>query len=177
MKILRFIPFIALLIISCTKTEEVHEVETKISFEKVKAVVNPIAESGVMGMVTFSESEGGGVEITAELTGLEEGKHGFHIHQYGDCSASDGTSAGGHFNPLEKDHSNPEAMNRHMGDMGNIMANSEGKAELNYVDKTINIGMIIGRGIIVHAGEDDLSSQPSGAAGSRIACGVVGIAK
>jgi Cu-Zn family superoxide dismutase len=68
-------------------------------------------------------------------------------------------------------------MERHMGDLGNIEANENGMATLDYVDETVTIGQILGRGIIIHAGEDDLTSQPTGAAGSRVACGVIGIAQ
>jgi Cu-Zn family superoxide dismutase len=143
---------------------------------KAIATVSSVGESGVMGIVNF-EAVDAGVFVKAELSGLEEGMHGFHIHQFGDCTAPDGTSAGGHFNPEETDHSGPESMMRHMGDMGNINADASGNATIEYVDNTININMIVGRGIIVHAGEDDLTSQPSGAAGPRLACGVIGIAK
>lgn len=175
MKILQ-ITAILVLFSACTTQEEVNvEINTP-TFKNAVAVVTALGESGAQGIVTF-EAVSEGVSITAEFTGLEEGSHGFHIHQYGNCTASNGTSAGGHFNPGDNVHSNPEAMNRHMGDMGNIIANSNGEASKNYVDSSINIAQIIGRGIIVHAGEDDLTSQPSGAAGSRIACGVIGIAE
>tara|TARA_R110000868_G_scaffold294140_1_gene554733 strand:+ start:100026 stop:100487 length:462 start_codon:yes stop_codon:yes gene_type:complete len=145
------------------------------TFTKAVAVVNAIDESGVSGVVNF-QTTAEGLSVMAEFSGLTEGNHGFHIHEYGDCTATDGTSAGGHFNPNGNNHSNPESMNRHMGDMGNIVADSNGDASKNYMDNTIRIDQIIGRGVIVHAGEDDLTSQPSGAAGSRIACGVIGIA-
>ena len=116
------------------------------------------------------------MQVTAEISGLSEGNKGFHIHQYGDCTAANGTSAGGHFNPEGMDHAGPTDAIRHMGDMGNITANAQGNAMIDYVDKTIHINMILGRGVIVHNGEDDLSSQPSGAAGPRVACGVIGVA-
>ncbi|MFP6572139.1 MAG: superoxide dismutase family protein, partial [Vicinamibacterales bacterium] len=110
----------------------------------------------------------------ANLTGLTAGtEHGFHVHQYGDCSASDGTSAGGHFNPHGADHAGPDAASRHVGDLGNS------EATYDRVDTQLAFegeSSIIGRGFIVHGGIDDLSSQPSGSAGPRIACGVIGIA-
>lgn len=167
---------VMLFLIACEPGNEHPESMDTPTLTKAVSVVYPIGNSGVSGTVQF-EATSGGVSVSAELTGLEEGNHGFHIHQYGDCTASNGTSAGGHFNPTGNEHSSPEAANRHMGDMGNITANANGEASLDYTDGTITIDQIIGRGIIVHAGEDDLSSQPSGAAGSRIACGVIGVAQ
>lgn len=162
--------------ISCTQNDNIEIEETMVqpTYTKAVSVVHPIAESGVMGTVNFTAADGG-VQVTAEISGLEPGNHGFHIHTYGDCTASDGTSAGGHFNPNNNEHSSPIVENRHMGDMGNITADQEGMATIDYVDGSINIDQIIGRGIIVHAGEDDLTSQPSGAAGARVGCGVIGI--
>lgn len=164
-----------LFLTACEPKNEYAEAMKVPSYTKAVSSVHPIGESGVSGIVRF-EAVSGGVSVMAELSGLGgEGNHGFHIHQYGDCTASDGTSAGGHFNPTGNEHGSPEAANRHMGDMGNIAANSNGEATLSYTDDTITIDQIIGRGIVVHAGEDDLTSQPSGAAGSRIACGVIGV--
>lgn len=176
MKLLYFVILFAILTNACTsKNEEIH-LEMETDFTKATAVVYPIGDSGVEGIVNFEKMDDG-VSVKAEFSGLEGENHGFHIHQFGDCSAVDGTSAGGHFNPYEMEHSNPDAMSRHMGDMGNLTVVSNGVASKMYIDSTIDINQIVGRGIIVHAGEDDLSSQPSGAAGSRIACGVIGIAK
>jgi Cu-Zn family superoxide dismutase len=138
------------------------------------AVVHPLQGSGVNGVVRFEAVEGG-VAVTAEMTGLPAGKHGFHIHQYGDCTSADGTSAGGHFNPAGVEHSGPDADVRHMGDLGNI--ESDGNvAILSYVDKAIDLSLILGRGVIVHEKADDLASQPTGAAGGRLGCGVIGVA-
>lgn len=140
-------------------------------------VLHPTEGNEVTGTVTFTKS-GNGVKVIADVEGLTPGKHGFHIHEYGDCSAPDGTSAGGHFNPEGVDHGGPEADARHVGDMGNLEAGNDGTAHLEYTDNMIRLTGehgIIGRAIIVHAGEDDLTSQPTGAAGARVACGVVGI--
>lgn len=139
------------------------------------AVVNPTQDSNVEGWVTFTK-EGDGVRVNGEFSGLSEGKHGFHIHQYGDCRAADATSAGGHFNPAGNDHGARTDSVRHMGDMGNITAGSNGNATVDYLDSVIKMKHIIGRGLVIHGGEDDLTSQPSGAAGPRMACGVIGIA-
>ena len=174
MKFRNLIFLLTILILGCAQPEETELYFDGPNFTKAVSVVAPVGESGVTGTVHFEQMETG-VSVTADLTGLEQGLHGFHIHQFGDCTAEDGTSAGGHFNPAEKEHSSPEAENRHMGDMGNIEADETGHAFISYIDNNISIDMIIGRGIIVHAGEDDLTSQPSGAAGPRLACGVIGI--
>ena len=169
--------FALLLLLGACKQEVIEkEIEITPDYDKAVAVLHPVGDSGVHGVVHF-EKAAGGVQVTAELEGLSEGKHGFHIHQWGDCTAPDGTSAGGHFNPMEEPHSSPEAEMRHMGDMGNITADANGNATITYMDNTINVTMILGRGVIVHGGEDDLTSQPSGAAGPRVSCGVIGVTK
>jgi len=139
------------------------------------ATVHPTQNSEVEGTVTFKKVAEG-VRVSGDLTGLSQGKHGFHIHQYGDCSAADGTSAGGHYNPAGNDHAARTDSVRHMGDMGNIQAGGNGNATVNYVDSVINLHDIIGRAVVIHGGQDDFSSQPSGAAGPRMACGIIGMA-
>jgi Cu-Zn family superoxide dismutase len=143
------------------------------------AQLHPLEGSGVSGTVTFAPVEGG-VQVSAKLSGLTPGAHGFHIHEFGDCSAPDGTSAGGHFNPTGEPHAGPNDAHRHVGDMGNITAAADGTATLEYVDSHMSFGgatSILGRGVIVHAKADDLKTQPTGNAGGRVACGVIGIAK
>jgi superoxide dismutase, Cu-Zn family len=150
--------------------------------EKVnEAVVRIVPTNGntVSGFVRF-KTEKTGVRVIAELKGLTPGKHGFHIHQKGDCTAADGTSAGGHFNPTKYPHGGPNDKHRHVGDLGNITADNSGLGLIDHVDHTIKLNganSIIGRSIVVHANHDDLNSQPSGFAGPRQACGVIGIAK
>ncbi|NKB25631.1 MAG: superoxide dismutase family protein [Kiritimatiellae bacterium] len=143
---------------------------------KAISVLYPTTGNDVKGVVQFTEVPGG-VLITAQLSGLSPGKHGFHIHEYGDCSGADGKTAGGHFNPHGKHHSGPNKPERHVGDLGNILADKEGNATYTRVDTHVTIESIIGKSLIVHAKEDDLTSQPTGAAGPRVACGVIGIAK
>jgi len=145
------------------------------------AVLHPTAGNQVHGVVTFTKVRDG-VKIVADIEGLSPGEHGFHIHELGDCTAFDGNSAGGHFNPDGTPHVAPTAAtnNRHIGDLGNITAHKNGKAHLELVDSLLAFDgphSVIGRGVIVHANKDDLASQPTGAAGSRVACGVIGIAK
>ena len=175
MKTLRIFSLCTILFFAGCLEKEVEHIEIEPStFSGAIAMLYPLNESGVSGTVHFEKTEEG-VSVKAAIKGLSAERHGFHIHQFGDCSALDGTSAGGHFNPLEKEHNSPDVMNRHIGDMGNITTNPEGISTVDYVDKAISIDIIIGRGVIIHAGEDDFTSQPSGSAGPRIACGVIGI--
>jgi superoxide dismutase, Cu-Zn family len=130
------------------------------------------------GTVVFTETDGG-VEISAQVGYGGEtrvGPHGFHLHQTGDCSAPDFTSAGGHFNPTGVDHGAPDAEVHHAGDFGNIEIGDDFKGSLELTSSMLSFdgdNSIVGRAVILHAGEDDLTSQPTGAAGGRDACGVV----
>ncbi len=179
MKNIFVVLLIAAALTACTKTEET-EIERHIDGPKVEkaiASLHGLGDNKVDGIVTFEQTPEG-VKVDAKINGLSNSKHGFHIHQYGDCTAEDGTSAGGHFNPDNMEHSGPEAMKRHMGDMGNLQGAGENAVStISYTDKTISLSEILGRGVIIHAGTDDLKSQPSGAAGPRISCGVIGITK
>jgi Cu-Zn family superoxide dismutase len=136
--------------------------------------------SKVSGTVLFEDMQGG-VRVRVKAKGLSPGKHGFHIHAKGDCSSPDGKSAGGHYNPEKTKHGGPDspAGSRHAGDLGNLTADGSGNASLNRVFKGISIqggkNPIAGRGLIIHAKADDQKSQPTGAAGGRIACGVIGV--
>jgi Cu-Zn family superoxide dismutase len=134
--------------------------------------------SGVSGVVTFTQSEDS-VEVTAHVSGVSAGtgEHGFHIHEVGDCSAPDFTSAGGHFNPTENIHGGPDDAERHAGDLGNITVDETGHGTLtrtsNLITVTPGANSVVGRAVILHEKQDDLVSQPTGDAGGRIACGVV----
>jgi len=142
------------------------------------AVLHPTEGNQVTGVVHFSRTAEG-IRIEATVSGLSPGRHGFHIHEWGDCSAPDATSAGGHFNPDGQPHGAPDSATRHVGDLGNLEANEEGMATYSRVDTVVAFSgprSIIGRAVIVHAAEDDLTSQPTGNAGGRLACGVIGIA-
>jgi len=146
---------------------------------KAVAELHGTKGNNVTGTVTFTK-EANGIRVVADVTGLEPGKHGFHIHEYGDCSSDDGSSAGGHFNPDNVKHGASTDSVRHVGDLGNIEAGQDGNAHLEITDSLLSFSgphSIIGRGVIVHGGEDDLTSQPSGNAGPRVACAVIGIAK
>lgn len=139
------------------------------------ATLSPTAGHDVRGTVTFTR-QGAGVMVHLSLTGLTPGEHGFHVHEKGDCSSSDGMSAGDHFNAEHSEHGGPQATVRHTGDLGNIVADAQGKVESSFVDERIALDgadSIIGRAVIVHEKADDLTSQPGGNAGARLACGVI----
>ena len=176
MKLLNLTLF-CFLIVGCTNGQKYNDASEYGESDSKKAVATmiPLGNSNVSGSVTFEETEEG-VLVSGRFEGLESGAHGFHVHQYGDCSSADGSSAGGHYNPNDSQHASPEAEQRHMGDMGNLEVNG-GTATVEYTDNVMEIGKIIGRAVIIHAGEDDLQTQPSGDSGNRIACGVIGIAQ
>jgi superoxide dismutase, Cu-Zn family len=143
------------------------------------AVLHPTAGNKVEGVVRFTAHGDDEVVVTGEVTGLTPGMHGFHIHEFGDCSSTDGMSTGGHFNPTGMHHGAPDAADHHAGDLGNIKADDSGKAVVNVTMKGMHlVGPmgIIGHGLIVHAKADDLKTQPTGDAGGRVACAVIGIA-
>lgn len=144
---------------------------------QAQARLEPTQGSRVTGTATFT-AEPGGVAVYARVSGLNPGQeHGFHIHEKGDCSSGDGNSAGGHFNPEGKPHG-PQAAEHHAGDMPSLRADASGAAEMRFVVAGLTIGAgprdILGRGLIVHAQADDYRSQPTGNAGARLACGVIG---
>src|SRR5437762_2838315 len=146
---------------------------------KAIAVLHPTAGNNVTGSVTFTKS-GDQVKVVADITGLTPGKHGFHIHEFGDCSDPKAASAGGHFNPGNHKHGAPDAAERHAGDLGNVEADSSGKAHLELTDRVMKLtgsDSIVGHAVIVHEKADDLKTQPTGDAGGRLACGVIGVAK
>lgn len=142
------------------------------------AVLVPGANSHVTGTVRFSQTADG-VHVQANIEGLAPGRHGFHIHEFGDLSKPDLTSAGGHFNPEHHHHADRSAADRHVGDLGNLEADENGRATVDFVDAQLQLAgphSIIGRAVIVHGKADDLKSQPAGDAGPRVAGGVIGIA-
>src|SRR5438477_9063658 len=176
------ISVIALIFLSLTAIIAQAEAPEEKSLVPLKAiaVLHPTQDNKVSGTVMFTEVADG-VQVHAEIAGLTPGKHGFHVHEFGDCSAADASSAGAHFNPTNQPHAGPDAAARHEGDMGNIEADASGNAKLDYVDHQISLAndakSVIGRSVVVHAKPDDLKTQPSGDSGARIACGVIGWAK
>ena len=139
------------------------------------ATINPTQGNNVRGTVRFVQ-EGNGVRVIADLTGLTPGEHGFHVHEKGDCSAPDASSAGDHFNPTKHQHADRAAGERHLGDLGNITADANGRGQLDYLDPKLKLSgehSIVGRSVVVHAKRDDLKSQPAGDSGARIGCGTI----
>ena len=143
-----------------------------------RAVLEPTEGNNAAGRVEFVETPDG-VAVEARISGLEPGSHGIHVHENGDCSAPDASSAGDHLAPLGSPHGAPDdpRSERHAGDLGNVTAASSGDASMRLTDHVLELNEddsgVIGRAVIVHADEDDLTSQPSGNSGDPVACGVI----
>jgi len=143
------------------------------------AQLQPTKDSTVAGTINFSLVDGQ-LRASGDISGLKpDSEHGFHIHEKGDCSAPDGSSAGGHFNPGSSEHGSISTAMHHGGDMPNIKADAQGNAHIDGpVASNVNVGVgdafdIVGRGLIVHADPDDYKTQPTGNAGARLACAVI----
>ena len=144
--------------------------------KKIQFNLNPKSESNANGMVMFTETEGQ-VTLEAHINGLTPGTHAIHVHEKADCSSPDGKSAGGHWNPTFTPHGKwGSETGFHRGDIGNFTADVTGHGMITFSTDLWCIGCedetknLLGKAIIVHQGEDDLSSQPSGAAGARVSC-------
>jgi Cu-Zn family superoxide dismutase len=140
------------------------------------AVMTPISGSTATGTAHFQELSDGSVDVTLDLRNVPPGVHGFHIHQNGDCG-DNGNAAGGHFNPTNMPHAAPEAQSHHAGDFGNVTADASGVVSTSFNTRSITVhegtASAVGHAVILHGNPDDLTTQPSGNAGPRIACGVV----
>ena len=139
--------------------------------------LSPTQGNTAAGTVTFAEMKDGTVHVVADLSGLAPGpQHAMHVHEKGDCSAPDGSSAGSHYNPEQHGHGLPPADPRHAGDLGNVTADAKGSAHYEITVTNITVkgtkNPIDGRAVIVHAKPDD-GGQPVGNAGGRVACGVI----
>lgn len=162
----------ALALTACPKKEKPKEPKA------TKAGANLEAKSGssVSGNVQFEMTGDGRLKMTLLAQGLNPGDHGVHIHETGDCSAADASSAGGHFNPGEKEHGAPSSAMHHAGDLGNINANASGTGSMSIaVDGLTLQGKtgVIGKALIIHEKPDDMTTQPTGGAGGRVACAVI----
>lgn len=145
------------------------------------ADLKPTQGNTVSGTTSFRQ-KGNQIMVEARIKGLKPGLHGFHVHEIGDCSAPDANSAGGHFNPTGEAHGSPAGAKRHGGDLGNLNADANGNAVLVTAIPLHGISMakgapdsIAGRALIVHADPDDFTTQPTGNAGKRVACGVISL--
>lgn len=182
--ILAAVPTLTLLLAACPPAQredaqvvEDPAVEPAATPLVATAVLQPREGKTASGTVTFTELDGQ-VEVVAEVRAVEtSGRHGFHLHEHGDCSAPDFTSAGGHFDPHGGRHGSPAEAASHAGDFGNVDIGEDGTGRLVLrTDKlTVTPGpaSVVGRAVILHEQRDDLESQPTGDAGGRIACGVV----
>ena len=153
--------------------------ETATDAKTLEIELTPKSDSNVTGSVVFVEADGM-VTMSANLSGLSEGTHAIHIHEKADCSSADGKSTGGHWNPTKQPHGKwGSSEGYHRGDIGNFKADADGIGTITFATNEWCIGCddalenILGKAIIVHAGTDDYTSQPSGAAGSRVSCGAV----
>ncbi len=145
---------------------------------KAVALVYPTKDQKTTGVITFTQANQG-VRVTVDLQGLTPGKHGFHVHEHGNCNCPDANCAGGHYNPTNEPHAAPIMQHRHVGDFGNVEADKDGVVKTEFIDTHISLNgihSIIGRSVIVHEKEDDFVTQPTGNAGARWGCGVIGIA-
>ena len=147
------------------------------SSRQARAELEAKSGSNVAGTVNFTEQDGV-VRIEVKASGLKpNSEHAIHLHEKGDCSAADASSAGGHFNPDQQPHGHPREMKRHAGDLPNLQTDGQGQATATYELKGITLDQdfrsILQRAVVIHAKQDDYKSQPAGDAGGRIACGVI----
>jgi Cu-Zn family superoxide dismutase len=161
-----------------TQAEPAPEVERRAapSIDRLVARLQAAPGMDVTGVVVLTADDGM-LHLGAAIDNLTGTAHAIHVHEVGDCSAADFSSAGGHFNPGSAAHAGPDmpADQRHAGDFGNFDVNEWGQGKFTIsVPSDRSLAEFDGRAVIVHEGVDDLESQPSGAAGARIACGVLG---
>lgn len=147
----------------------------------VQTKLEPRSGSNVTGKATLTRQASGGVRLVVDVNGLQPNHvNGFHIHEKGDCSATDGMSAGGHFNPTHGQHGNPttDMSGRHLGDLPVLQSDAQGHAHAQVTLPTAsldvsNVHNLIGRSLVIHRDPDDYVSQPAGNSGPRVACGVI----
>jgi superoxide dismutase, Cu-Zn family len=145
-----------------------------------QAVLQPAKDTpGFSGRVIFYQA-GSQVRVVADVTGVSPpGNHGFHVHENGKCERDPGkdfATAGGHFNPAGTPHACPDAASHHAGDLGNIVINADGTGHVDVTTSALSLSgasSVVGRAIILHAAPDDCTTQPTGNAGGRLACGVI----
>ncbi len=150
---------------------------TQAESERANAQLQPTKGNKTFGEATF-EQVGGKVHVVVYVQGLKPGStHGMHIHEVGDCSSGDGMSTKGHFNPLGMPHASSASAKRHAGDLPSLVADKGGRAKVDATVDMITLApgatSVVGRGLIVHADPDDYTTQPTGNAGARLACGVI----
>lgn len=154
------------------------ESETDTAEQTAMAVLSGASGSEVSGTATFTQTAEGKVKLVLSVNNLSTGKHAVHLHENGDCSAEDASSAGGHWNPEGEEHGKRGEDEFHAGDINNLTVGEDGLGSLVMVVDGWSIGDgqdtdILNKAVIIHAEADDFTSQPSGDAGSRVACGVI----
>ena len=135
------------------------------------------AKGKSIGTATLS-ADPKGVKITLDVKGLEAGDHAIHVHETAKCDAPDFKSAGGHFNPEHKKHGMDNAEGPHAGDMPNFTVDAKGASKASVVAPNVTLdegphGVLAGTALVIHAKADDMKTDPAGAAGDRIACGII----
>jgi Cu-Zn family superoxide dismutase len=164
--------FTACVFVHATKDSEGHHAKGAHAAAKIESR----SGSTVTGTASFTEQPGG-VLVEIDVHHAPPGWHAVHVHEKGDCSAPDGSSAGGHFNPATKNHGSPHAPEHHAGDLGNLWVDEQGEGHHVLLMPDLSVqdgpGSVRGRAIIMHASVDDLVTQPTGNAGGRIGCGVI----
>jgi Cu-Zn family superoxide dismutase len=149
---------------------------TSKSLPMASATLQPTTGQTARGTVHFTQQTDGTVEVQVDITGASPGVHGFHIHEKGDCG-DDAKAAGGHFNPSNMPHGAPDATSHHAGDFGNVTADASGTVKVSFTTHSVTVtegpNSVVGHAVVLHGNPDDLTSQPAGNAGPRIACGVV----
>lgn len=141
------------------------------------AHLHPTQGNAVLGNAVFTD-EGNNVTLKLTLSNALPGVYAVHLHENGDCSAPDASSAGAHWNPTGSSHGRHGQGEYHLGDVANLTVGDNGEGTISISTQAWSIGSkgtddIVGKSVIVHSGKDDFQSQPAGNAGSRIACGVV----
>lgn len=140
------------------------------------AVLSPTQGNEVKGTVTFIQS-GDGLKVVANVDGLPAGPHAYHVHLYGDCSSDDAKSAGTHFNFQGSSTHPPKDIQRITGNLGVLNADAKGHAHDEHMVQAASLNgqySIVGRAVVIHQSGNDPKSPPIGAAGARLACGVIG---
>jgi len=141
---------------------------------EAKAVISSTNGNDIRGTVRFTKVDQG-VQIIATIDGLTPGEHGFFIHEFGECKGKDSDSIGAHYNPTHHQHGKP-GEDSHVGDLGNLLADEKGHAYYEAINKVIKLqgrNSVMGRSIVIHADRDDYKTQPAGASGVKIGCGVI----
>ena len=172
---------ISVVLVGCERARQQADVLSPAIGKQANAMIGAASDSGVTGTAVFTQN-GDQVTVVIEIQDATPGPHAVHIHAEGDCSSPDGKSAGGHWNPTGVAHGKWGEGEFHLGDIGNITVGDDGMGRITLTTDLWEIGTgsdvdVVGKGIIVHAGADDFTSQPSGAAGARIGCGVIVLAE